>query len=239
MLKIKNLNSFYGDIQVLRGLELSLLPGEVHCLFGRNGAGKTTLMKSIMGMVSCNGTITMGGTNLIGQPAYKVPTYGIGYVPQGRRLFSELTVSENLEIGLMANKNRTFELDQVFEFFPLLKKRLKQIAGTLSGGEQQMLAIARALAIDPKVMLLDEPTEGLMPSMIQTIRYTVEKLKNQGVAILLVEQRIDAILSIADEISFIENGKVKDHFSADEAKQTPDRLANLMSLGGNKKPLIK
>ena len=136
MLKIENLNSFYGDIQVLRDLNLILLPGEVHCLFGRNGAGKTTLMRSIMGMVSCNGSITMEGENLVGQPAYKVPTYGIGYVPQGRRLFSELTVSENLEIGMMANRNQAFDMDHVFDFFPLLKERLKQTAGTLSGGEQ-------------------------------------------------------------------------------------------------------
>ena len=224
MLEIKKLDSFYGDIQVLRGLSLELLPGQVHCLFGRNGAGKTTLMKSIMGLITCQGTISLQGQNLVGLPAHRIPGLGVGYVPQGRRLFAELTVAENLEIGMMANPGEAPSMDQIFDFFPLLKQRLDQISGTLSGGEQQMLAMARALCLSPGVMLLDEPTEGLMPSMIATIREAVKKLREQGVAILLVEQRVDAVLAIADQISLIENGKIQTSLNAGEVSQNPQLL---------------
>lgn len=208
MLKVQGINAGYGKVQVLRDISVSVQAGEILCLLGRNGAGKTTLMKTIMGIVRpMSGAILLDGEDVAALPAYEVPRHGIGYIPQGRRLFTEMTVAENLQIGLMTRKSGRDVLDHVLQMFPRLKERLDQRAETLSGGEQQMLATARALCIRPKVLLLDEPTEGLQPSMIALIRNAVVDLKAQGVAIVLVEQRVDAVLEIADRVAFIENGK--------------------------------
>ena len=207
MLIVNNLTSYYSNIKILKELSFNLNQGQVLCLLGRNGAGKTTTLKSIMGLVDkTRGSILFNNEKLSGIPAHYIPKKGIGYVPQGRRLFSELTVEENLEIGLLARKKGKDTKDKVLSMFPRLKERINQISGTLSGGEQQMLALARALCIDPSLLLLDEPTEGLQPSMISLIRNSILELKKQGVSILLVEQRIEAILPVADEVIIIENG---------------------------------
>jgi branched-chain amino acid transport system ATP-binding protein len=196
---------------VLRDFSLAVGRGEVLCLLGRNGAGKTTALKAIMGLVRPrSGEILMNGTDLTALPAHEIPRHGIGYVPQGRRLFSELTVAENLEIGLMARNRGRAVRDRAIAMFPAIGDRLGQRAGSLSGGEQQMLAMARALCLEPTVLLLDEPTEGLMPSMIARIREAVSKLRQDGVAIVLVEQRIDAVLPVAGCIAFIENGRIRE-----------------------------
>ncbi len=211
MLQVSAINAWYGDVQVLRDLSLEVAAGEVVCMLGRNGAGKTTTLKAIMGLVRPrSGSIRLDGIELTSRPAHEVPRQGIAYVPQGRRLFAELTVAENLEIGLMARGRGRPTLERVLELFPVLRERLDQRSGTLSGGEQQMLAIARALCVEPKVLLLDEPTEGLMPAMIATIRDCVRSLRSEGVAILLVEQRVDAVLPVADRVAFIENGRTRD-----------------------------
>ncbi len=208
MFEVKNIHTGYGKVKVLFGVSLAANAGEIHCLMGRNGAGKTTLLKAIMGQLPLSqGEVILDGERLSGLPAHLVPKRGIGYIPQGRRLFPELTVAENIEMGLMARGEGADTRDWVLELFPRLKERLGQVAGTLSGGEQQMLATARALCLRPKVLLLDEPTEGLQPSMIEQIRQVVVKMKAEGYAIVLVEQRIDAVLSIADRITFIENGQ--------------------------------
>lgn len=208
MLKVTAINAGYGKVQVLRDLSLSVASGEILCLLGRNGAGKTTLMKTIMGLITAqSGRIEIDGVDLAALPAWQVPKHGVGYIPQGRRLFSEMTVAENLQIGLAARKQGVEVLTQVLDMFPRLRERLQQRAETLSGGEQQMLATARALCLKPKVLLLDEPTEGLQPSMISLIRNAVVDLKRQNVAIILVEQRVDAVLEIADRVIFIENGR--------------------------------
>lgn len=208
MLEITDLNVYHGSSRTLKDFSLALNAGEVLCLLGRNGAGKTTALKSIMGLLPAqSGSIRLEGRELTSLRPYEVPKQGIGYVPQGRRLFSELTVQENLEIGLMTRKTGRDVLEKALALFPRLRERLGQVSGTLSGGEQQMLATARALCIDPSVILLDEPTEGLMPSMIATIRDVVLQLRDQGKAILLVEQRVDAVLSVADRVCFVENGK--------------------------------
>ena len=207
-LTISGLDCFYGEVQVLRGLTLDLRKGEVLCLLGRNGAGKTTALKAIMGLVRARaGRIMLDGTDLAQLPAHEIPKHGVAYVPQGRRLFSDLTVAENIEIGLMARGKGDDLRQSVLDLFPILRDRLAQRSGTLSGGEQQMLAMARALCVDPKVLLLDEPTEGLMPSMIARIREAVSALRERGVSTILVEQRIDAVLPVADRVSFIENGR--------------------------------
>lgn len=208
MLKLTNINAHYGKVQVLRGLSLQVKPGEILCLLGRNGAGKTTTLKTIMGLVpTTSGSITLNDKNITDLPPHEVPRLGIGYIPQGRRLFTEMTVAENLAIGLMTRGKGAKTREHVLNMFPVLRNRLAQRAETLSGGEQQMLATARALCLEPNVLLLDEPTEGLQPSMISLIRDAVVELKETGVAIILVEQRVDAVLDVADRIAFIENGQ--------------------------------
>ncbi len=207
-LVVQGLDAGYGALQVLRGLTLGVGRGEVLCLMGRNGAGKSTALKAIMGLVPATaGSVVLEGQRLEGLPAHEVPRRGIAWVPQGRRLFAELTVAENLEIGLMTRNHGTKTRERALSLFPRLRERLDQVSGTLSGGEQQMLAIARALCTRPKVLLLDEPTEGLQPSMIALIRDTILSLKATGVATILVEQRVDAALAVADRIAFIAGGR--------------------------------
>lgn len=209
MLKLEGIEAGYGAVQVLRGLAFEVAAGEVLCLMGRNGAGKTTALRTIMGQVPATaGAITLDGTEIHRLPAHEVPKQGIGYVPQGRRLFGDLTVAENIEVGLMTRGRDARVREKVLSIFPRLRERLGQMSRTLSGGEQQMLAIARALCLEPKVLLLDEPTEGLQPSMIALIRDTVVALKQTGVATVLVEQRVDAALSVADRIAFVTGGRV-------------------------------
>jgi len=232
MLIVNNLTSYYSNIKILKELSFNLNQGQVLCLLGRNGAGKTTTLKSIMGLVDkTRGSILFNNEKLSGIPAHYIPKKGIGYVPQGRRLFSELTVEENLEIGLLARKKGKDTKDKVLSMFPRLKERINQISGTLSGGEQQMLALARALCLEPSLLLLDEPTEGLQPSMISLIRNSILELKKQGVSILLVEQRIEAILPVADEVIIIENGSKTFSAYAKEFKNKKT-LQNLYNFTG-------
>ncbi|MDX8498391.1 ABC transporter ATP-binding protein [Mesorhizobium sp. VK4C] len=232
LLTISGLDSFYGEVQVLYGLDLVLNKGEVLCLFGRNGAGKTTTLKAIMGLVpAAAGSIRLDGKELTGLAAHDVPKAGVAYVPQGRRLFAEMTVAENIEIGLMARSRGKQTRESVLDLFPLLRERLKQRSGTLSGGEQQMLAMARALCLEPQVLLLDEPTEGLMPSMIAKIRETVAKLRGLGVSTILVEQRVDAVLSVADRVSFIENGRNRETVDVEELRADPSAVRRYVGVG--------
>lgn len=217
MLKLDGISTGYGPVQVLFDLSLEARPGEVLCLLGRNGAGKTTTLRAIMGLLPLSsGAITLGDETLSTLPAHEVPKRGIGYVPQGRRLFTEMTVAENIDVGLMTRKKGAETRERVLNMFPRLRERLTQRAETLSGGEQQMLTTARALCLEPSVLLLDEPTEGLQPSMIQLIRETVETLRKEGQAIILVEQRIDAVLSLADRVTFIENGHSRETVNVSE-----------------------
>ncbi|MGT2465356.1 MAG: ABC transporter ATP-binding protein [Mesorhizobium sp.] len=232
LLTIAGLDCFYGEVQVLYGLDLVLNKGEVLCLFGRNGAGKTTTLKAIMGLVpAAAGSIRLDSKELTGLAAHDVPKAGVAYVPQGRRLFAEMTVAENIEIGLMARRKGRQTRENVLDLFPLLRERLKQRSGTLSGGEQQMLAMARALCLEPQVLLLDEPTEGLMPSMIARIRETVAKLRELGVSTILVEQRVDAVLSVADRVSFIENGRNRETIDVEALRADPSAVRRYVGVG--------
>lgn len=231
MLEIKNIDAGYGAARIIHGVSLSVVSGEILCLLGRNGAGKTTTMKAIMGLIPVTkGEILLDGEDISHLQAHMVPRKGIGYIPQGRRLFSELTVAENLETGLMVSGGGETLRRRVLDIFPRLHERFGQMAGTLSGGEQQMLAIARALCIEPKALLLDEPTEGLQPSMIEQIRQVVTRLKGEGVAIILVEQRIDAVLSVADRVAFIENGRNRDVVDVPTLKNNPSLLKKYMGV---------
>ena len=231
MLSLKGLSSGYGNAQVLHNITFDVHPGEIVCLLGRNGAGKTTCMKTIMGLIRANsGSVELNGKNISLLPAHEVPKRAIGYIPQGRRLFAELTVAENLEIGLMVRQQGNDIRDQVLSMFPRLRERLDQRAETLSGGEQQMLATGRALCIDPSVLLLDEPTEGLQPSMIEQIRQAVSALCERGVAILLVEQRVDAVLSIADRVVFLENGRNHPPITTAKLEAQPELLKRFVGV---------
>jgi branched-chain amino acid transport system ATP-binding protein len=232
ILTLDAVNCFYGRVQVLRDLSLRVAPGEVLCLLGRNGAGKTTTLKTIVGLIKPrSGRVCLGDVDLGGLPAHEIPRRGIAYVPQGRRLFAELTVEENLAIGLMARDRGASVRERVLALFPVLKERLAQAAGTLSGGEQEMLAVARALCLEPAVLLLDEPTEGLMPSMIAAILDTVRLLRTQGVATILVEQRVEAALSVADRVAFIENGTVKETCDVPSLRSDPTPLQRYVGVG--------
>lgn len=216
MLRLEAIDAGYGGGRVLQGFSLDVAAGEIVCLLGRNGAGKTTCMKAIMGLLPLMaGRVMLDGQDIGRLPAHEVPKAGIGYVPQGRRLFAGLSVAQNLEIGLRARGSGRDTLEEVLELFPRLRERMAQPAQTLSGGEQQMLATARALCLRPKVLLLDEPTEGLQPSMIEAIRQVIVQMRDAGVAVLLVEQRVDAVLSVADRVAFIETGRNGEVMEAD------------------------
>jgi branched-chain amino acid transport system ATP-binding protein len=210
-LEVQGLTAAYGPVTVLYGVDFRAEAGQITCLMGRNGVGKSTFLKCLMGLVpASSGSIRLNGVALENLPAHEVPKRGLAYVPQGRRLFGPLTVAENLAVGGLVQGNDTATLHHVLTLFPRLKERLTQTAQTLSGGEQQMLAIARALCLKPKVLLLDEPTEGLQPSMIALIQEAVLTLKAEGVAVVLVEQRVDAVLRLADRVGFMRAGRVEE-----------------------------
>jgi branched-chain amino acid transport system ATP-binding protein len=210
-LEVAGLTAGYGPVTVLRGVDFRAEPGQITCLMGRNGVGKSTFLKCLMGLVPASaGGIRLNGVALENLPAHEVPKRGLAYVPQGRRLFGPLTVAENLAVGGLVQGNDPATLHHVLTLFPRLKERLTQTAQTLSGGEQQMLAIARALYLAPKVLLLDEPTEGLQPSMIALIQDAVLTLRAEGVAVVLVEQRVDAVLRLADRVGFMLAGRVEE-----------------------------
>ena len=225
MLELKLIESGYGQAQTLFGISLAAKAGEIHCLLGRNGAGKTTTMKTIMGLLPLKaGSIHLDGQDISGIKTHDAEARPIGYVPQGRRLFTEMTVAENIEIGLMARGASARTREWVLDIFPRLRERLGQRAETLSGGEQQMLATARALCIEPKVLLLDEPTEGLQPSMIEQIRQVIRQMRDEGVAVLLVEQRMEAVLTIADMVTIIENGRLIETMTAEALRADTAKL---------------
>ena len=215
MLKIRNLQTYYGRIRVLDNVSLSVKPGEVVTLIGANGAGKSTILNCISRLIPCReGEIFFQGQRINGQPPEAVVRLGICQVPEGRQIFQPLTVLENLELGAYlryGKRNRSSiqqDMDIIFSLFPVLAERLQQISGTLSGGEQQMLAIGRALMSRPKLLLLDEPSMGLAPRLVADIFHTVVKLRQEGLTILIVEQNARAALRIADRGYVMETGKI-------------------------------
>ena len=215
MLRIRNLQTYYGRIRVLDNVSLSVKPGEVVTLIGANGAGKSTILNCISRLIPCReGEIFFQGQKINGQPPEAVVRLGICQVPEGRQIFQPLTVLENLELGAYlryGKRNRGSiqqDMDMVFSLFPVLAERLQQVSGTLSGGEQQMLAIGRALMSRPKLLLLDEPSMGLAPRVVADIFHTVVKLRQEGLTILIVEQNARAVLRIADRGYVLETGKI-------------------------------
>jgi branched-chain amino acid transport system ATP-binding protein len=224
-LRLDRVNCYYGGVHVLRDVSLRLAAGEVLGFLGRNGAGKSTTLRAIMGLVRArSGSITLDAAELARLPPDEIPRRGIAYVPQGRRLFPDLTVAENLRMGLLVRGGAEETLEPVLDLFPVLRERLRQRAGTLSGGEQQMLATARALCARPTLLLMDEPTEGLMPMLVDRLLGTVTALRARGVGVLLVEQKVDAVLRVADRVAVIEHGRIVREATPAELSAEPEVL---------------
>ena len=210
MLKINGMDSYYGESRVIEGLDLNVEKGKITCLIGRNGVGKTTTLKSIMGIVKTPvGSITLDGQEIIRMKTYDRAKLGIGYVPQGRDIFGQMTVQENLELGLQAAGGKGKVPDYIYDLFPILPEFAKRKGGDLSGGQQQQLAIARALVAEPKILILDEPTEGIQPSVIEDIGDVLRRInKMRGLTILIVEQYLDFVLGISDYLYVMEHGEI-------------------------------
>jgi urea transport system ATP-binding protein len=229
MLKVEGINQFYGGSHILRNLSFEARLGEVTVVLGRNGVGKTTLLKSLMGVVPVKtGTIQLDGADITRDTSYDRVRKGVGYVPQGREIFSRLTVEENLRMGLAYKKGSTPIPNEMFELFPVLKQMINRRGGDLSGGQQQQLAIARALAAGPKLLILDEPTEGIQPSIIKDIGRVIRMLADRRtMAIVLVEQYYDFAAELADQYLVMERGEIvqRGHGDHMEAEGVRDRMS--------------
>lgn len=229
MLKISDMDSYYGESRVIEGLSLNVPKGKIVGLIGRNGVGKSTTLRSIMGLVKTpKGSILMDGEEIIKSPTYERVKHGIGYVPQGRDIFPQMTVEENLELGLQPKGGKGTIPEYIYELFPILPKFAKRKGGDLSGGQQQQLAIARALVAEPKILILDEPTEGIQPSIIKDIGTAIQKINQEhGITVLLVEQYLDFVLKNAGYLYVMEKGSVI--FEGDTDKVEPETVQKLMT----------
>jgi branched-chain amino acid transport system ATP-binding protein len=214
LLDVEAIQTYYGDSHILHGVSLTVAPGEAVALLGRNGVGKTTLIRSIVGFTPPrDGLVRFHGREIQRWPAYRIAREGVGLVPQGRRIFAPLSVTENLELGARGGAAAVGRRDNVYALFPRLRERAAQGGGTLSGGEQQMLAIARALMTDPRLLLLDEPSEGLAPIIVREIGRVLVRLKGEGLSILLVEQNVPLALRVADRVYVMSKGQIVYHGS--------------------------
>jgi branched-chain amino acid transport system ATP-binding protein len=227
MLAIEDIHTYYGESYVLQGISLNVERGRIAAVLGRNGVGKTTLIRSTIAFTPPRrGRVMFGGVDVTRWPSYRIGQAGMGLVPQGRRIFPSLSVRENLEIAARGGTGTTsaWTIDSALALFPALRERLRNGAGTLSGGEQQMLAVARALVGNPRLILMDEPTEGLSPHVVSELKQLVRRLRDSGLGILLVEQNIEFALDIADTVSVMDKGKIVWHgmprdLAADEGVQ--------------------
>jgi branched-chain amino acid transport system ATP-binding protein len=241
MLNIKNLEAGYGKVQVLHGISIDIPKGKVVTLIGSNGAGKTTTMRAISGMIKPTaGEISLNGKRVDGLESYNIAKLGLAHSPEGRRVFATMTVTDNLTLGafprLTGSRPRgdvAGDLDRAMDLFPRLKERRNQLAGTLSGGEQQMLAMARAIMLNPEVVLLDEPSMGLAPILVEEVFRIISRLKQEGTTMLLVEQFAAAALAVADYGYVLENGKISVHGPAENLKNDPAVKAAYLGGGGH------
>ncbi|MCP1092488.1 ABC transporter ATP-binding protein [Bacillaceae bacterium OS4b] len=235
MLKIEDINVYYGNIQALKGVSMEINEGEIVTLIGANGAGKSTLLKTISGLLKPKqGKVLFEGDSIGGKPAQSIVKMGISHVPEGRRVFANMTVAENLELGAYLRKDKEGihkDMEKVYELFPRLLERIKQQAGTLSGGEQQMLAMGRALMAKPRLLLLDEPSMGLAPLLVKQIFNIIQEISESGTTILLVEQNANLALSIADRAYVVETGRIVLSGNAEEL--TSSEEIKMAYLGGH------
>lgn len=240
MLELDNINAYYGDSHILHGVSFRVRPGEVVCLLGRNGAGKTTTILTVMGYLKPRpGRILYDGRDVAGEPPYALARLGFGFVPQERGIFPSLTVHENLTVfarrgrktgNTAGNASNTWTLPRVFDLFPVLRARERNLGFQLSGGEQQMLSIARALMLNPALLLLDEPSEGLAPMIVQQIVEVLARLKQEGLAILLVEQNLSAALAVGDRHHVMNKGEICFTGNSAELEGNDDVLRNYLSV---------
>ncbi|MFB6123301.1 MAG: ABC transporter ATP-binding protein [Haloferacaceae archaeon] len=235
-LELTDVNSFYGQSHVLFDVSMTVEDGDLVTLIGRNGAGKTTTLRSIMGMVTPkSGEITFDGEDITGHSPTETSQHGIALIPEDRRIFSDLTVSENLRIGHIGHDQSDGVteslLDDVFGYFPRLDERRQQKAGSLSGGEQQMLTVARALVSDPDLLLVDEPTEGLMPTLVDELSDILQQINDDGMTMLLVEQNVELALDISDYGYVIDEGRIKTHAPSDELEEDEEVKQRYLALG--------
>jgi branched-chain amino acid transport system ATP-binding protein len=239
MLAIQNLEAAYGKVQVLHGISLEVPQGKLVTLIGSNGAGKTTTMRAISGMIKPKaGSITLGGKDITGLDSHRIARAGLAHSPEGRRVFATMSVTDNLLLGAFPRFTRARpkgdvqrDLEKAMELFPRLKERRNQLAGTLSGGEQQMLAMARAVMLNPDVVLLDEPSMGLAPILVEEVFRIITRLKSEGVTMLLVEQFAAAALNVADYGYVLENGRISVHGPAESLKNDPKVVAAYLGGG--------
>ncbi|PHV28962.1 ABC transporter ATP-binding protein [Janthinobacterium rivuli] len=239
MLTISNLHAAYGKVEVLHGISLDVPKGKLVTLIGSNGAGKTTTMRAISGMLKPkSGTVTLGGKDVTGLDSHRIARAGLAHSPEGRRVFASMSVTDNLLLGAFPRFTRSRpkgdikgDLDKALELFPRLKERRDQLAGTLSGGEQQMLAMARAVMLNPEVILLDEPSMGLAPILVEEVFRIITRLKAEGVTMLLVEQFAAAALNVADYGYVLENGSISVHGPAESLKNDPKVIAAYLGGG--------
>ena len=231
LLEVKKINTFYGISHILFDVTLEIGQGEVVCILGRNGVGKTTTMRSIMGLTPCrSGDIIFNGITIRGKRPFEIARSGIGFVPEDRIIFPDLTVKENLEIGLSSGSKGDWTFERVYQMFPILEKRQAQMGGTLSGGEQQMLTIARTLVGNPKLLLLDEPSEGLSPVVIKELGIQVRGLKDGGMPILLSEQNSGFVLRLSDRAYILEKGEVRWKGDVSTLNDSPEILKTYLGV---------
>lgn len=230
-LSYKNMSAFYGTSQILHGIDFEVRPGEVVCLLGLNGMGKTTTLRATMGLVDrIEGAITLNGAPLAG-PTYRRSQMGVTLVPEDRKVFANLTVDENLRVAIrQPAKGAGFSIDDAIRIFPRLGERLQQKGGTLSGGEQQMLVVARAMLANPHYMMLDEPTEGLAPSYVDAIRDSIVAAKALGIGIILVEQSLPLAQAVGDRFHIVENGQIVKSFTREEVVADPQCLVDMLTV---------
>ncbi|MTV39789.1 ABC transporter ATP-binding protein [Duganella radicis] len=239
MLSISNLHAAYGKVEVLHGISLDVPKGKLVTLIGSNGAGKTTTMRAISGMIKPKGgKVTLDGKDITGYDSHKIARAGLAHSPEGRRVFASMSVTDNLLLGAFPRFTRARpkgdikrDLEKALELFPRLKERQTQLAGTLSGGEQQMLAMARAVMLNPEVILLDEPSMGLAPILVEEVFRIIQRLKSEGVTMLLVEQFAAAALNVADYGYVLENGSISVHGPAENLKTDPKVIAAYLGGG--------
>jgi branched-chain amino acid transport system ATP-binding protein len=209
MLEIKDLHAFYDKSHILHGMNLHVAKGEIVSLLGRNGVGRSTTIKAVMGQVRAEGSIRFNGRQLIGLKPHRIPLLGIGYVPENRDIFPSLTVRQNLLLGVKGRtQSQRWSMEDMFTLFPVLRTRADTPAGVMSGGEQQMLTLCRTLMGDPELIMIDEPTEGLAPKIVEQVGRLLDEIKNRGVSILLVEQKLSIALQISQRLYVVGHGKV-------------------------------
>jgi branched-chain amino acid transport system ATP-binding protein len=209
MLEVRQLHAYYGKSHVLHGVQFTVAPGEIVALLGRNGSGRSTTVKAIMGLVDANGSVTWRGAPMLGRPAFEIAQAGIGIVPENRDIFPRLTVHQNLMLGQKRRRpGRRWTFDDMYRLFPRLKERQHTEAGVLSGGEQQMLTLCRTLMGDPDLIMIDEPTEGLAPKIVELVAEYLRELRRRGLAVLLVEQKLTIALEVADRCLVMGHGQI-------------------------------